>query len=142
VLYREYLKTVNKCPFCEHIKQVILLENENAILTYAIAPYHKYHLLVIPKRHVEHIKDLEWHELISITALLSSGIKALDRFGHDDCSIVVKDKYKTVPHLHYHIVPGGDITDISLDTEVRKMLTDKEEKELVLELKNQFNHIG
>ena len=137
MLYRDYVKTITKCPFC-HLTQKVLLENEHAKLTYALAPYHKYHLLVIPKRHVEHLKDLEWHEQISITALLSTGIRGLDRFGHNDCSILVKDNHKSIPHLHYHIIPGGLITDISLDTEVRKMLTDSEEKLLISELEKEF----
>jgi len=140
LLYKEYLKTMGKCPFC-NLEQKVLMENENAILTYALAPYHKYHLLVLPKRHVEHIKDLEWNEQISISALLYTGIKALDRLGHDDCSILVKDDHKSVPHLHYHIIPGGFITDISLDTEVRKMLSDSEERSLIKELERELVQI-
>lgn len=140
MLYKDYLKTMDKCPFCK-LEQANLLENEHAFLTYALAPYHKYHLLVIPKRHVEHIKDLEWHELISITALLATGIRTLSKLGHDDCSIVVKDNNKTVPHLHYHIIPGGIITDVSHDVEVRRMLTESEEKDLIKELESELQPV-
>ena len=137
MLYKEFIKTMKECPFCE-LTQRTLLENDHAVLTYALAPYHKYHLLVIPKRHVEKIKELDWQEQVCITALLSIGIKTLDKFGHDDCSILVKDNHKSVPHLHYHIIPGGIITDISHDVEVRKLLTEKEENELIIELEKEL----
>jgi diadenosine tetraphosphate (Ap4A) HIT family hydrolase len=140
LLYKDYLKTVKECPFCK-LHQEVLLENEHAVLTYALAPYHKYHLLVIPKRHIEHLKDLEWQEQISITALLAAGVRTLSGLGHDDCSVLVKDNHKSIPHIHYHIIPGGLITDISLDTEVRKMLTESEEELLVKELEKEFQLI-
>ncbi len=137
--YSDFLKTVTKCPFCYGIRHRILIENDGAILTYAQAPYHKYHLLVIPKRHIENIKDLSWDENVCIMALVVTGIKALDKLGHNDCTILARDGqvlYKSVKHhLHYHLVPGGKIQDVSLGSEVRKMLNDDEEKELKKELK-------
>lgn len=136
--YHDYLKTLSVCPFCKGIENRILLENDSAILTYALAPYHKYHLMVIPKRHVERIIDLNWDENVCITALIVAGIKALSKLGHDDCTLLARDNKavgKSVAHLHYHIIPGGIIADTSLNLEVRKMLLDGEE----LELKNTLN---
>ncbi|MEO5948789.1 MAG: HIT family protein [Candidatus Saccharimonas sp.] len=140
--YVDYLKTQIRCPFCYDIERRTLIENDGAILTYAQAPYHKYHLIVIPKRHVENIKDLSWSENISITALLVSGIKALDKIGHNDCSILVRDAnapQKSVKHLHYHIIPGGYLEDVSINCEVRKLLSDEDEMSLIKELKEITN---
>lgn len=137
--YTKFLKTLNYCPFCENIKPRILIENDGALLTYSMAPYHKYHLLVIPKRHVECIKDLTWDEDVCMMALIVTGIKALSNIGHNDCVVVAKDSQasgKSVKHhLHYHIIPGGKVRDISVNEKVRKLLTDKEEELLKLELK-------
>lgn len=133
--YVDYIKTIDRCPFCSGIHRRIVHENEHAYLTYSLAPYHKYHLLVIPKRHVERLIDLTWSEEISIMALLSTGIKALDKLKIDDCSILVKDNYKSVPHLHYHIIPDANVTDISEDVSVRRIITDQEEEELIRELR-------
>ena len=139
--YHDYLKTLKKCPFCFDIRPRILVENDKAYLTYSLAPYHKYHLLVNPKRHIENIKDLSWEENICITALLSIGIKALDKIGHNDCVILVRDGQasgKSIKHhLHYHIIPGGQLEDISLKLEVRKLLSPAEEKSL----KNELNKL-
>lgn len=136
--YHDFLKTLKVCPFCEGIKPRILIENDGAILTYSQAPYHKYHLLIVPKRHIENIKELTWSENVCIMALLVTGIKTLDKLGHNDCTILARDGQavgKSIKHhLHYHIVPGGMITDISLNNVVRKMLSDDEEDMLRQEL--------
>jgi len=141
--YSAYLKTLTTCPFCDGISPRILIENDGAILTYAQAPYHKYHLLVIPKRHIENIKDLAWDENVCIMALIVAGIRTLDGFGHNDCTVLARDgqalSRSVKHHLHYHIVPGGKITDISVDPKVRKMLSDTEEKSLKEELKKATN---
>ena len=136
--YVDFLKTITKCPFCNGINPRILLENDFAILTYAQAPYHKYHLLVIPKRHIISIKDLTWKENVCIMALIVAGIKTLDKLGHNDCTIIARDGQalgKSVDHLHYNIVPGGQVEDITVNLEVRKLLSDDEEKLLKKELK-------
>lgn len=136
--YSTYLKTLATCPFCDGIENRILLENDGAILTYAQAPYHKYHLLIIPKRHIENIKDLAWDENVCMMALIVTGIKTLDGFGHNDCTVLARDGHalgKSVKHhLHYHIVPGGEITDVSVDPKMRRLLSDTEEESLKEEL--------
>ncbi len=136
--YTEFLKTQTKCPFCYGLKERVLIENEKAFLTYAQAPYHKYHLLVVPKRHLENMVALTWDENICITALITKAIKDLDSIGYKDCTLLARDDQalaKSVMHLHYHIIPGGDIQDISIDPEMRKLLTDSEENSLREELK-------
>jgi diadenosine tetraphosphate (Ap4A) HIT family hydrolase len=137
--YATFLKTITKCPFCGINKRRILLENDGAFLTYALAPYHKYHLLVIPKRHVESIKSLTWDENVCIMALIVVGLKALEKLHHNDCTIFMRDGKalgKSVKHhVHWNIVPGGRIEDVTLDLEVRKILNAKEEKSLRKELK-------
>ena len=140
--YKTYLKNLKECPFCGNIKDKILLENEGAFLTYSLAPYHKYHLLVIPKRHVEDIKELTWEEHVCMTALFVSGIKTLDKLGHNDCTLLTRDRGslgKSIKHLHGHIIPGGCIEDTSLNTAVRRILSDAEAKTLKKELKKISN---
>lgn len=136
--YNSYIKKLKKCPFCGDIKNRILFENKEAFLTYAIAPYHKYHLLLIPKRHVESIKNLTQDENVCAMSLLSKGLKVLDKIDHNDCTILVRDGKalaKSINHLHFNIIPGGIIKDISLNADIRKLLSHKEEKSLMKELK-------
>ena len=140
--YADYLKTLTFCPFCSSDNLRTLIENDEALLTYSLAPYHKYHLLVIPKRHTESIKDLTWNENVCITTLITTAVKALDKIGHNDCTIVMRDGHalaKSINHIHYNIIPGGEIKDISINSEVREMLDKNEENSLVEELKKILN---
>ena len=140
--YVTYLKTITKCPFCDGNKRRILIENDGAFLTYALAPYHKYHLLAIPKHHVESVKDLTWDENVCVMALITTAIKALDKIGYNNCTIVMRDGQalgKSVSHVHYNIIPGGEIGDVSINAEVRKLLSKNEEKSLIIELEKILN---
>jgi diadenosine tetraphosphate (Ap4A) HIT family hydrolase len=135
--YVDYLKTLNKCPFCDSDMRRVLLENDGAFLTYSLAPYHKYHLLAIPKRHVESIKDLTWDENVCVMALIATAIKALDKIGYNNCTVVMRDGQalaKSVSHIHYNIIPGGEIEDVSINAEVRELLDKNEEESLKEEL--------
>lgn len=135
--YIDYINDLTYCPFCQFESKRILLENKHAYLTYAIAPYHKYHLLVIPKQHTDSITNIEWDINVCITSLVTHALKALDSIGHNDCNIVGRNgnvKGKSVRHFHYNIIPGGQISDISLDAEVRSTLSKAEQDALVDEL--------
>ncbi|MFA4942296.1 MAG: HIT domain-containing protein [Patescibacteria group bacterium] len=136
--YIKYLQNLTECPFCSDIQSRILLENDRAFLTYSKAPYHKNHLMIIPRRHVENIKDLTWDENIDVLTLVLAGIKSLNKIGHDDCTVLVRDGQalgKSIKHLHYNIIPGGVITDIGIDSGAREFFSGEREEILREELK-------
>jgi ATP adenylyltransferase len=140
--YLTYLKTHKKCPFCDYDKSRILIENKEAFLTYSKAPYHKYHLMVVPKKHVETINDLNRKENTNVMALISKGMETLKKVGLNDCTIVMRDGQalgRSVKHIHYNIIPSGKIDDVSIITMERKILNKKEEESLRKELKRIIN---
>ncbi|OHB24193.1 MAG: hypothetical protein A2542_01450 [Parcubacteria group bacterium RIFOXYD2_FULL_52_8] len=130
------------CPFCEGQPRV-LDENELAHTTYALAPYHKYHLLVIPKRHVVGILDVTPEERAAIDALVVRAVQTLDTLKQDHISVLVRDGRadgfsKSVDHLHYHVVPKirlGDVDHLGNDREV---ISGEEEVALMGELETLF----
>lgn len=137
MLYKTYLKTLTQCPFCIN-KDRKILENKEAFLTYARAPYAQHHLLVIPKRHVDSFLDLKNIENSSITKLLHKGVHLLHTLGHVNCSILVRDgkgSGKSIEHLHYHIIPNHRIGDLDIHGEKRRVLTEQEICTVVKELK-------
>jgi diadenosine tetraphosphate (Ap4A) HIT family hydrolase len=134
MLYTEYLKNLSKCPFCDCADRTVR-ENSNAYLTYSLAPYHKHHLLVLPRRHVESFLTLTEEELDGIESLLRSGAKLLSFLGYEDYSILVRngdESGKSVKHLHYHIVPHVHIGNIDYGGEERRIMT-KEETDALME---------
>lgn len=131
--YNDYLKYTKSCPFCNSSTSRII-ENSSAFLTYSIAPYHPDHLLVIPKRHVEHILDLTDLEIKDIDILEKKGLNILKKLGYINMCILVKEGdqiEKSVAHTHYHLITDvllGDSNHIGVDREV---LTEQEIHDLV-----------
>jgi diadenosine tetraphosphate (Ap4A) HIT family hydrolase len=136
MLYSEYLKHVTSCPFCDKEERYIE-ELETAFLTFAIAPYSKYHLLVIPKRHTESFLELTKEETADIEKLLHIGAKLLEKVGYYDYSILVrsgKEIGRSIKHLHYHLIPKIEIGSKSLNGVERQVLELKDIEEILKEL--------
>ncbi len=116
MLYKDFLKTLTGCSFCEETKiNKNIVENSSAYLTYAIAPYHKHHLLVVPRRHVEIILDLNEEEVADLEDLQKRGMQLLKKLGYSNMTIVEREgdnTAKSVPHLHTHLIPAARIGDL------------------------------
>lgn len=108
----------NTCPFCEiEDKSRIIYENDGWIGLMDGFPVTEGHTLLIPKRHVPTIMELNHHEKLSLLQAI------------DDVIVILKDRYnpqgfnvgtncgrasgQTVMHCHIHIIPryNGDCQD-------------------------------
>lgn len=128
MIYKDFLKKIISCPFCEMTDR-IYASNTSAYLTYAIAPYHKDHLLVVPKRHVESIFCLTKEEEKDIIRLITIGSKILKKMNYDSFTILVREgnsSGKSVKHVHYHLIPNSRIGDLDHIGRPRKILSKKE----------------
>ncbi len=138
MLYKEFLNTLNDCPFCGTNNRIIV-DGSHAYLTYAIAPYHKHHLLVLPKRHVESIDDLTEAELEDIDRLQDEGLRILQRLNYDSVSFLVREGplnvNKSVRHTHYHIIPEILIGDVDHYGQERRILEENEVDEIMSEIR-------
>jgi diadenosine tetraphosphate (Ap4A) HIT family hydrolase len=128
MLYKDYVHSIRGCPFCGQ-SQEIFVENEHAYLTYAKAPYHEDHLLVIPKRHVVRILELEPYEQTAIDTLIREALRGLDILGEGHYSVLARDgkadgENKSIDHLHFHIVPEVRLGDLDHQGREREILTD------------------
>ena len=131
--YKELLNSLSMCPFCE-FKDRVIAENTSAILTYAIAPYHPDHLLVIPRKHIEHITEISPVTMSDINEMQNTAIKILKKLGHTNICLLVKEgdvTEKSISHTHYHVIP-----DILLESSdhlgfERKVITAQEIKVLM-----------
>lgn len=140
MIYKEFIKTNRECPFCEPNRlDKVIKKNEYAFMTYAIAPYHKHHLLVLPYRHIAIFDDLKNEETVAIDKLLKLGVKMFRALGYNDYTILVRngDKTsKTVDHLHYHIVPNVKIGDLEHDNANRNVMSKEEITEILKDFEN------
>lgn len=138
--YSDFLKTMSVCPFCDSARSSgVILENESSFLTYSLAPYHPDHLLVIPKRHMERLLEISDQEMRDIDPLQKQALLILKKFGYENISLLVREgdkSAKSVPHLHYHVIPNirlGDTDHVGLD---RMVMTEEEINALLSKIKN------
>ena len=132
MLYTALLKSQKNCPFCEE-DDCWFLKNRLAGLTFSLAPYVAYHLLVVPKRHVKDYSELTRKELTAVFDLLDVGIEILRAKKIRNYSILVRNGNhdgKSVGHLHFHLIPKHVVGDMELGAADRVILTEKQIKRL------------
>lgn len=111
---------MENCLFCSIIAGKIpsskVYEDE---LTYAfrdIHPMAKTHVLVVPKMHVASVKDTEDVPAEVLAACLRSCAKVAAIEGIADSGFRVvsnagKDACQSVPHLHFHVLGGEQLSE-------------------------------
>ena len=107
------IKRIGKenCPFCvlkQDEKKLLIYETKYWEVRYNKYPYWwiKKHVLVFPKRHITHTKDLNDNELVDL--------KNIHKFMYN---FYEKEEYfsflretfsgRSIEHLHYHYMPGN-----------------------------------
>ena len=105
-----------RCPFCESLsRQRILAEKGTFFAKYSKYPVSDGHTLLIPKRHVATLFDLDEQERADLFTLLLEVREVLDReHNPDGYNIGVntgRAAGQTVMHLHVHVIPRyvGDV---------------------------------
>jgi bis(5'-adenosyl)-triphosphatase len=104
------LDEVKNCPFCSsNIDGAKFDESENFLAIYNIAPILPGHSLIVPKRHVESLMDLDDKELNEMMMFSRDTTKILlDVFkgtGFDWTVQEGEEAGQSVPHLHMHLIP-------------------------------------
>lgn len=112
--YSQVLKEVEKsgeCVFCDLKEKYLISEKNGVVLTVALYPYIDGHLLIIPRRHVESIKDLNNQEWEMVKELVKKGEELLKKnLGVKNYWVLIREgdgiaAGKTVRHLHFHLMP-------------------------------------
>jgi diadenosine tetraphosphate (Ap4A) HIT family hydrolase len=143
--YTEYVETLplGTCPFCASDDRR-LVENETAYVTYALAPYHKHHLLIIPKEHKKSFFDLGKDEWGDILDLAQTSSRILRYLGYENFSLMVREgkgSGKSVEHLHYHLIPDARLGDLDHANNSRNVMSPEEVRPLVAELRDAIDHL-
>ena len=114
----------------------IVAEDENHIAFLDIMPLVKGHVLVVPKREIPYIFDLEPSELAGLHLFAQRVAKAMDktltckRIGMAVIGL-------EVPHVHIHLVPLNTISDINF-TEAKLSLPAEELAEIADKIRAGF----
>lgn len=135
--YKEFRKTLSGCPFCDLPKDEILEENSSAAVLMSRAPYIKYHLLVVPKKHVVNLVELSEEQRKELFELVFwAQDKIQKKYKNFSTLYREGDKVgKSIPHAHFNIVPNILLGPINGDFRDRHIYTDKEYSRVIEEFK-------
>lgn len=114
-------------------------EDENHLAFLDIAPVAKGHVLVIPKKEIDYVFDMEDAELAGLMIFAKKVAKALIKVcpaPKIGVSVIGLD----VPHAHVHLVPIHGVTDIDFGKEKLK-LPEAEMKELAGRILAEFENL-
>ena len=111
-----------ECHFCDlkrNSNNTVLRETPYCIVLVSIPQKQSGHILVVPKRHVEKIDELNSEELTDIFETIKlCHTKLIDGLGNAGCDISqhyrpykIDDGVK-VSHLHFHMIPRNAGDDI------------------------------
>lgn len=101
-------------PFLHIKKEEIIDKWKFFVVTCARAPYAKDHLILIPTKKVYLLKDLEHKETQELRNMIEKRTKNLHK-KHKDITLLLRDwlvwwkSWKSVNHLHFHLVPDCPI---------------------------------
>jgi len=113
-----------------------IAEDERYLAFLDINPLKKGHTLVIPKKEVDYLFDLDDELLAGMTVFSKKVAKAIDRVV--DCNRVgVVVLGLEVPHAHIHLVPIDSEADVHFSNPRIKM-TEEEFKELAASIKKEM----
>jgi len=118
-----FTKIVNR-----EIESFIVDEDDDNLAFLDIAPLAKGHILVIPKKETDYIFDLDTIEYLSLwnfTQKVATAMKKVlpcDRIG---VSVIGFE----VPHVHIHLVPINNISDLNFENK-KLNLTSAEMKKI------------
>lgn len=114
-------------------------EDENHLAFLDIAPVAEGHVLVIPKKEIDYVFDMEDAELAGLMVFAKKVAKALIKVcpaPKIGVSVIGLD----VPHAHVHLVPIHGVTDIDFGKEKLK-LPEAEMKELAGRILAEFENL-
>ena len=105
-----------------------IYEDSNHLAFLDIFPISKGHVLVIPKKEIDYVFDMndcEYSELLLIAKKISLAIKKVFNCERVSLNIVGLD----IPHVHIHLIPINKISDLNFEKQ-KLIFTEKEFKEI------------
>ena len=113
--YVEHADELRRCIFCDPERELLVHENELALVVMNKFPYASGHLLVAPRRHVGELGELSDGDALAVHALAARGVAALrsEYAPHGfnlGWNLGRAAGAGIVDHIHQHVVPrwNGD----------------------------------
>jgi histidine triad (HIT) family protein len=107
------------CLFCNILEKKVpadvVFENDHALAFRDVRPVAPSHVLVIPKKHIAAIHELEAEHVEAMGQVMLAARKVADQLGlvDDGFRVVIndgEDAGQTVFHIHAHVLGGRPMT--------------------------------
>ncbi|UCZ51481.1 HIT family protein [Bacillus shivajii] len=102
---------MDNCIFCKIISKTedanIIYENEYVCCFLDKYPINKGHILVVPKKHYQELKDVDQESLSKVILASQLVATALEKLLYTDGITIMQNNgiFKDVEHYHMHIIP-------------------------------------
>ena len=103
------------CLFCDIVEKKIpasmVYEDENYVAFHDIAPQAPIHILIIPKKHIATLNDIDSHDVILLGQLMEIAKNLAKNFNIDQSGYRVlmncnQNGGQAVYHIHLHLLGG------------------------------------
>lgn len=110
---------MSECLFCKmlsgEIKPDTVYEDENVLAFKDISPQAPLHVLVIPKRHISTLNDLNEVDALLLGQMTLVAVKIAEQQGVSDAGFRTvmncnADGGQTVFHIHMHVLAGRHLS--------------------------------
>jgi histidine triad (HIT) family protein len=109
--------SAESCVFCKIVAGTlpadIILDTEDLLVIKDINPQAPIHYLILPKKHIETLLDLNPMDTLLASELLMITQRLANKAGIKSFRLVAnngKEANQRVPHLHLHFVAGSKMT--------------------------------
>jgi len=100
---------INECPFCNLNKDRVIFENVHSYALLDIFPVTKGHTLIIPKRHILKLEDLNNEEILDIFETFKKVKNGIEKFfnamGFNFGLNLGEISGQSIEHIHFHLIP-------------------------------------
>ncbi|CAM3437600.1 histidine triad nucleotide-binding protein [Marinicrinis lubricantis] len=106
---------MENCIFCKIVQGEVpsnkVFENEHVVAFHDISPQAKIHILIIPKKHIPTMNDLETEDAFLLGEIHLAAGQIAKEFGiHESGYRLInncnQDAGQVVFHIHYHLLGG------------------------------------
>ena len=108
---------MSECLFCKIIAGEIpsnkVYEDDRCLAFYDIDPQAPTHFLVIPKEHIPSVAGVDASDAAVVAHIFTVIAQQAQRLGLDSYRVVSnigEQAGQSVPHLHFHVLAGRDMT--------------------------------
>ena len=106
----------NPCLFCNTDNKEYIFENDLAFATFDSYPVSKFHVLIVPKRHVKNYFELSNDEFVACNKMIMLSKNKIEQEdqtieGFNIGSNTGKAAGQSINHCHIHLIPRrkGDV---------------------------------